>query len=55
MTHRIELSCVGRAAVDLLKAFADVGISRVVERRPFDKEGLTRGLEKIGNEVIARV
>jgi probable F420-dependent oxidoreductase len=53
---KIELSCVGRAAVDSLKAFADVGISRVVVAPPaFDKEGLTRGLEKIGNEVIARV
>jgi probable F420-dependent oxidoreductase len=53
---KIELSCVGRAAVDSLKTFADVGISRVVVAPPaFDKEGLTRGLEKIGNEVIARV
>jgi probable F420-dependent oxidoreductase len=53
---KIELSCVGRAAVDSLKTFADVGISRVVVAPPaFDKEGLTRGLEKIGSEVIARV
>lgn len=53
---KIELSCVGRAAVDSLKTLADVGISRVVVAPPaFDKEGLTRGLEKIGNEVIARV
>jgi probable F420-dependent oxidoreductase len=53
---QIELSCAGRASVDSLKAFADVGISRVVIAPPaFDKEGLTRGLEKIGNEVIARV
>src|SRR5271154_3232774 len=28
-SDQIELSCVGRAAVDSLKAFADVGISRV--------------------------
>jgi len=53
---QIELSCVGRAAVDSIKAFADVGISRVVVAPPaFDKEGLTRGLEKMGNEVLARV
>lgn len=54
--NKIELSCVGRAAVDSLKTFADIGISRVVVAPPaFDTEGLTRGLEKIGNEVIARV
>lgn len=54
--NKIELSCVGRAVVDSLKTFADIGISRVVVAPPaFDKEGLTRGLEKIGNEVIARV
>jgi probable F420-dependent oxidoreductase len=53
---QIELSCMARAAVDSVKAVADIGISRVVVAPPaFDKEGLSRGLEKIGNEVIARV
>jgi probable F420-dependent oxidoreductase len=53
---RIELSCMTRAAVDSVKMVADIGISRVVVAPPaFDKEGLSRGLEKIGNEVIARV
>jgi probable F420-dependent oxidoreductase len=53
---QIELSCMARAAVDSVKAVEDIGISRVVVAPPaFDKEGLARGLEKIGNEVIARV
>jgi probable F420-dependent oxidoreductase len=53
---QIELSCMTRAAVDSVKALADIGISRVVVAPPaFDKDGLSRGLEKIGNEVIARV
>ena len=53
---RIELSCMGRAAVDSVKTLQDIGISRVVVAPPaFDKDGLSRGLEKIGNEVIARL
>jgi probable F420-dependent oxidoreductase len=53
---QIELSCMARAAADSVKPLADIGISRVVVAPPaFDKEGLSRGLEKIGNEVIARV
>jgi hypothetical protein len=52
----IELSCMARASVDSVKAFQDIGISRVIVAPPaFDRDGLTRGLEKIGNEVIARV
>jgi probable F420-dependent oxidoreductase len=54
--NQIELSCMGRAAVDSVKALAEIGISRVVVAPPaFDKEGLSRGLERIGNEVIARL
>jgi probable F420-dependent oxidoreductase len=54
--NQIELSCMTRAAVDSIKAVEDIGISRVVVAPPaFDKEGLSRGLEKIGNEVIARL
>jgi probable F420-dependent oxidoreductase len=52
----IELSCMGRPRVDDLKALQDIGISRVVIAPPaFDAEGLTRGLEKLQNEVIAKI
>jgi|SRR5208283_2054069 len=52
---RIELSCIGRANVEALKPLAEVGIARVILAPPgFDQEALSRGLEKIGNEVIAR-
>jgi len=55
-SNQIELSCMGRPAVDSAKAVEDIGISRVIVAPPaFDKEGLSRGLEKIGNDVIARV
>ena len=51
----IELSCMGRASLDGFKALADIGISRVVVPPPgYEKEAITRGLEKIGNEIIAR-
>ena len=54
--RQIELSCMGRAKVDSLKALEDIGISRVVVPPPaFDAEGLTRGLEKIANEVIEKL
>jgi probable F420-dependent oxidoreductase len=54
--NQIELSCMARAALDAVKAVQDIGISRVVVAPPaFDREGLSRGLEKIGNEVIARL
>jgi probable F420-dependent oxidoreductase len=53
---RIELSCMARATIDSVKAVADIGVGRVVVGPPaFDKQGLSRGLEKIGNDVIARV
>jgi probable F420-dependent oxidoreductase len=53
---RVELSCMARATIDAVKAVEDIGISRVVVAPPaFDKEGLSRGLEKIGNDVIARL
>jgi probable F420-dependent oxidoreductase len=52
----IELSCMTRASADAVKAMQDIGVSRVVVPPPgFDREGLSRGLEKIGNEVIARL
>jgi probable F420-dependent oxidoreductase len=53
---KIELSCMGRPRVDDLKALAELGISRVVIAPPaFDADGLTRGLEKLRDEVIAKI
>ncbi len=53
---KIELSCMGRARVDELKALEAIGVSRVVIAPPaFDAEGLTRGLEKLRDEVIAKI
>jgi probable F420-dependent oxidoreductase len=53
---QIGLSCMGRAKVDSLKALQDIGIERVVVPPPaYDPEGITRGLEKIANEVMSRV
>ncbi|HEY6300335.1 MAG TPA: hypothetical protein VIW95_11915 [Candidatus Binatus sp.] len=53
---KIELSCMGRPRVDELKALAAIGVSRVVIAPPaFDAEGLTRGLEKLHDDVIAKI
>ncbi len=53
---KIELSCMGRARVDELKALEDIGVSRVIIAPPaFDAEGLTRGLEKLRDEVLAKL
>jgi probable F420-dependent oxidoreductase len=53
---KIELSCMGRAKLDSLKQLQDIGISRVVVPPPaFDAEGLTRGLEKMANEVLTKL
>ncbi|MGO9605783.1 MAG: LLM class F420-dependent oxidoreductase [Candidatus Binataceae bacterium] len=55
-SRQIELSCMGRAKVDSLKALEDIGIKRVVVPPPaYDPEGITRGLEKIANEVISKL
>jgi hypothetical protein len=52
----IELSCMGRASVDSIKKFEDIGISRVIVAPPgFDKENLTRGLDQLGNDIIAKL
>ena len=52
---QIELTCMGRAKPDVLKSFEDIGIARVIVPPPaFDADGLTRGLEKMANEVIAK-
>jgi hypothetical protein len=47
---------MGRASLDAIKGFQDIGISRVIVPPPgFDAEKLVPGLEKIANEVIARL
>ena len=52
----IELSCMGRATLDSFKALQDIGIARVVIPPPgSDKEKLSAGLNKLGNEIIARL
>jgi len=52
----IELSCMGSRKLEQLKAVQDVGISRVVMAPPaFDAEGITKGLEKLGDEVLAKM
>jgi probable F420-dependent oxidoreductase len=54
--HAIEFSCMGRAKLDAVKALEDLGVVRVVVAPPgYEPEALTRGLEKIGSEVIARL
>jgi probable F420-dependent oxidoreductase len=51
----IELTCMGKASPDTIKKFEDIGISRLVVPPPgFDKENLTRGLEQLGNDIIAK-
>jgi probable F420-dependent oxidoreductase len=53
---RIELSCMGPAKLDAIKAVRDVGVTRVVVSPPaYDPEGITRGLEKIGNDILAKL
>jgi probable F420-dependent oxidoreductase len=52
----IELSSGGRANLDTISRLHDIGVSRVVITPPaFDPDGLTRGLDKIANEVLAKL
>ncbi len=53
----VELSCMGRAKPDSVRQLGDIGISRVIVPPPASdtEEGVTRGLEKIANEVIAKL
>ncbi len=54
--ERIELSCMGRANLDSLRSLEDVGVSRVVIPPPgYDAGAITRGLEKIADDVIAKL
>jgi probable F420-dependent oxidoreductase len=53
---KIELSCMGRASLDTVKQCQDVGVARLVIAPPaYDREGLTRALDKIGDEVLSRL
>jgi hypothetical protein len=46
---------MGKASAETIKKFEDIGISRLVVPPPgFDKENLTRGLEQLGNDIIAK-
>ncbi len=41
---------------DAIKRLRDLGVSRVVSGPPaFDRDGLTKGLEELGNQVIAKL
>jgi probable F420-dependent oxidoreductase len=52
----IEISCMGSRKLEQLKAVQDVGVSRVIMAPPaFDTEGITKGLEKLHDEVIAKM
>jgi probable F420-dependent oxidoreductase len=51
----IELSCLGKARPETVKTYQDMGIARVITTPPaLDRDGITRGLEKIANELIAK-
>lgn len=53
---KIELSSGGRPDLDTIKRLQDIGVSRVVVGPPaYDAEGLTRGLDKLANEVLAKL
>jgi probable F420-dependent oxidoreductase len=53
--NKIELSCMGRAKPESIKPLEDLGIARAVIPPPgFDKDALSRGLEKVANDFIAR-
>ena len=52
----IELSCGGSAQLDFVKKVQDLGVKRIAIAPPaFDPDGLTRGLEKLANEVLAKL
>jgi hypothetical protein len=48
----VELSAAGRLTPDLIKTFQDMGVSRAMTLPPgADKDKLSQGLEKLGNEI----
>jgi probable F420-dependent oxidoreductase len=49
----VELSAAGRLTPDLIKTFQDMGVSRAMTMVPgADRDSISRGLEKIGNELV---
>jgi hypothetical protein len=47
---------MGKASLDTIKKFQDIGISRIVVPPPgFDKDNLSRGLDQLGNDIIAKL
>lgn len=52
----LEISCIGPADLDTLRALREEGVSRVVVGPPAIEAGaLERGLEKISREIIAKL
>jgi len=52
----IELSAFGRPSLDLINQYRDLGVSRMLIGPPaWDADGLTRGLEKIAAEILAKL
>ncbi len=51
----LELTCAGRGTLDTLDQYRALGVSRMVISPPaYDRDGISRGLEKFAKEVIAR-
>ncbi len=52
----LEISCIGPADLDTLKALRDEGVSRVVVGPPaMEAEALKRGLDKMAKEIIGAI
>ena len=54
--NEIEVTCgLAEPSLDFVKRMEDLGVSRLIMPPPaFDKEGVRKGLEKVGNELISR-
>lgn len=54
--NELEISCIGPADLDTLKALRDLGVARVTIGPPaFHPEELKRGLDKIANDIISKL
>ena len=53
----IEVTCgLGEMSVDFVKRMQDLGVSRLIMPPPgFTQDAVRAGLEKVGNELIAKV
>ena len=53
----IEVTCgLGQPTLDFVKRMEDLGVSRLITGPPgFDRDGLRAGLDKLGNELIAKL